>query len=80
MHNYKAEDIEIERYGEYGWEWSYIDDEVGNRVTKRTNANGEGLFLLMRDGWHQVAGTMQYTASKTKEEMVARLVRGMNRY
>nr|DAK38512.1 MAG TPA: hypothetical protein [Bacteriophage sp.] len=80
MHNYKAEDIEIERYGEYGWEWSYIDDEVGDRVTKRTNANGEGLFLLMRDGWHQVAGTMQYTASKTKEEMVARLVRGMNRY
>lgn len=80
MHNYKAEDIEIERYGEYVWEWSYIDDEVGNRVTKRTNANGEGLFLLMRDGWHQVAGTMQYTASKTKEEMVARLVRGMNRY
>ena len=80
MHNYKAEDIEIERYGEYGWEWSYIDDEVGNRVTKRTNANGEGLFLLMRDGWHQVAGTMQYTASKTKEEMVAPLVRGMNRY
>ena len=80
MHNYKAEDIEIERYGEYGWEWSYIDDEVGDRVTKRTNANGEGLFLLMRDGWHQVAGTMQYTASKTKEGMVARLVRGMNRY
>lgn len=80
MHKYTAEDIQIERYGEHGWEWSYIDAEVGNRVTKRTNANGEGLFILQRDGWHQLYGTMQYTASETEEEMVARLVRGMNRY
>ena len=80
MHKYTAEDIQIERYGERGWEWSYIDAEVGNRVTKRTNGNGEGLFILDKYGWHQLYGTMQYTASETEEEMVARLVRGMNRY
>lgn len=45
MHTYTATDIEVLRYEEAGWEWTYVDDFTGGTITTRTNARGQGKFV-----------------------------------
>ena len=33
MHTYTATDVEVLRYEEAGWEWTYVDDFTGGTIT-----------------------------------------------
>lgn len=76
--------LEIDRYGERGWEWTdKIDDGSGDEVVRRrrTDANGEGLWRWMpppggiSPQWIQLLGHMQYSlTAKTPKAAVNQIL------
>nr|DAQ64376.1 MAG TPA: hypothetical protein [Caudoviricetes sp.] len=79
MHTYTATDIEVLRYEEAGWEWTYVDDFTGETVTTRTNARGQGKFVKTSTGWKQMVGTCQYAAPKTSRALLRQILHELNK-
>lgn len=79
IHTYTATDIEVLRYEEAGWEWTYVDDFTGGTITTRTNARGQGKFVKIGDEWRQTVGTCQYTAPKTRRALLRQILHELNK-
>lgn len=79
MHTYTPTDIEVLRYGEAGWEWTYVDDFTGGTITTRTNSRGQGKFVKNGDEWRQTVGTCQYTAPKTRRALLRQILHELNK-
>lgn len=79
MHTYTATDIEVLRYEEAGWEWTYVDDFTGETITTRTNARGQGKFAKVGDEWKPMVGTLQYTAPKTRRALLRQILAELNK-
>lgn len=79
MHTYTPTDIEILRYGEAGWEWTYTDDFTGGTITTRTNSRGQGKFVKIGDEWRQTVGTCRYTAPKTRSALLRQILHELNK-